>query len=648
MNPLFAKLLATENITVQRASARTASFDVNNRVLTIPNWKDMSSNIEDMLIGHEVGHAIWTTPDMLKSNSVPFSYVNVVEDVRIERLMKIKYPGIRKTMVNGYKELNDKDFFGVKTIDVTKLNLIDRINMWFKVGISSGVMFSDEEKTFVERCMKTETSVDVLKLSEDIFLFSKEQNQKDEEEEPSDVSDDSNVGESDTQESDSNDDGEEESDCEENKGESDYLESITDRSFNDKLTEQLDVEVIFNYYTLFNNYDDSVIVPYTKIIEMSSFVDNYLNNDMYQQFKNNTDKSVSYLVKEFELKKSADNFKRTNVSKTGSLDTKKLWSYKVNDDIFKKITVAKDGKNHGMIFLLDWSGSMSNVINDVAEQVIQLASFCYRAQIPFQVFAFTNRMPSVKFKQPISSSEKVFTGEKRMSLLEIFSSKMKPTEFSLMCKRFKHTQEFQCSNANLGLGSTPLNEALLFLTDYMGKFKKINNIQKLSFISMTDGEGSLLNFRNREYSYHKKNIDIVLDPVTKKEYNTKEVYFSPGQTSILLNVIKERYDASMVSFYICSRIKEVYHALYNNNIRHYFDRIDTIKRQILENKYALITESGYDELYIILSKSMKMEDKTLVIDNNKSAHTIAKTFTKVLKDNRTNRVLLSKFISLIA
>ena len=35
----LAKLLATENISIQHKKVRTASFDVKNRTLTLPIWK---------------------------------------------------------------------------------------------------------------------------------------------------------------------------------------------------------------------------------------------------------------------------------------------------------------------------------------------------------------------------------------------------------------------------------------------------------------------------------------------------------------------------------------------------------------------------------------------------------------------------------
>jgi hypothetical protein len=73
---------------------------------------------------------------------------------------------------------------------------------------------------------------------------------------------------------------------------------------------------------------------------------------------------VNYLVKEFEMRKSATLYKRAQTSKIGSLDMKKIWSYKLSDDLFKRVMTLPEGKNHGMIFLLDWSGSMDMVLED--------------------------------------------------------------------------------------------------------------------------------------------------------------------------------------------------------------------------------------------------------------------------------------------
>ena len=55
----LARLLAKENITVVHdPKAETAAFDVLNRNLILPVWKNMGIVVYDMLIAHEVGHAL--------------------------------------------------------------------------------------------------------------------------------------------------------------------------------------------------------------------------------------------------------------------------------------------------------------------------------------------------------------------------------------------------------------------------------------------------------------------------------------------------------------------------------------------------------------------------------------------------------------
>ena len=56
----LAKLIATENITVQQNNVKTASFDVVNRILTLPIFKTDSKDVTDMLVAHECAHALYT------------------------------------------------------------------------------------------------------------------------------------------------------------------------------------------------------------------------------------------------------------------------------------------------------------------------------------------------------------------------------------------------------------------------------------------------------------------------------------------------------------------------------------------------------------------------------------------------------------
>ena len=146
----LARLLATENLIVEHRKVSTAMFDVDRRVLTLPMWDKASSTVYDMLVGHEVGHALFTpNEDWRDSADCPKDFVNVIEDARIEKLMKRKFPGLNKSFSKGYKELHDMDFFSVQGEDLSTYSLIDRINLHFKIGASALIPFSIEELSLI-------------------------------------------------------------------------------------------------------------------------------------------------------------------------------------------------------------------------------------------------------------------------------------------------------------------------------------------------------------------------------------------------------------------------------------------------------------------------------------------------------------------
>ena len=160
----LAKLLATENLHVQHdGAATTACFNTNTRVLTLPILTTESSHVYDMFVGHEVGHALYTPNDWrdLVDESVPFDFINVIEDCRIEKMIQSKFPGLRKDFAHGYTELNDKDFFDIADKDYKELNLIDRINLHFKLGHRALMPFTDEEIVYVNLVDDAKTFDDV-------------------------------------------------------------------------------------------------------------------------------------------------------------------------------------------------------------------------------------------------------------------------------------------------------------------------------------------------------------------------------------------------------------------------------------------------------------------------------------------------------
>ena len=167
----LARLLATENLTVEHRQVTTAYFDVEQRILCLPIWKHASDTVYDLLVGHEVGHALYTPADGLNTD-VPKSFINVLEDARIEKMMKRTYPGLRRSFFDGYKELWNDDFFGVKHEELEDLPLIDRINLYFKGNRS--MPFAEEENIWVEKVANTKTFKDVVDLANEMYGHAKE------------------------------------------------------------------------------------------------------------------------------------------------------------------------------------------------------------------------------------------------------------------------------------------------------------------------------------------------------------------------------------------------------------------------------------------------------------------------------------------
>ena len=580
----LAKLLATEDLIIENRKVSTASFDVGRRILTLPMWEKASGIVYDLLVGHEVGHALYTPADnwMVEYPDVPTSFVNVLEDVRIEKLMKQKYAGLSKTFYNGYSQLAEQDFFELEQHDMEDMGLADRINIYYKIGNFTKVSFTSEEQWFVDQAFKTNTFKDVLELSQKLYEFVKEQQeaqtQLDDLEftfgsesssgqgipfKPSN-SDDGIEMEGDS-DSDSNEEDQEDTSGQGNpsaeKSSKDELmddlesasdditggvhggvpEAFTDRTLQDNL-ENLNNQVMNSYYE--PEYVELPTLNLNTVVAKNDKVHQYLNeywircqknfdaesektmnifepvDNQYRLFRRSAQKEVNYLVKEFECRKSADAYARATVSKTGVLDCTKLHSYKYNEDLFKKITTLPDGKNHGLIFVLDWSGSMSTVLMDTIKQLFNLVWFCKKVQIPFQVFAFTNEWNHYsewdddyswrsRPQMPLHHEEadnRVKVGSE-FSMVEILTSDCKKSELEnqminiwrisyALCQSWRwDSHVYYQAPRRLSLSGTPLNEALVTLNQLIPQFKKSTGVQKVQCVTLTDGEAHPLSYK---------------------------------------------------------------------------------------------------------------------------------------------------------
>ena len=540
----LAKLLATENLTVQHDSTvRTASFNTATRVLTLPVLQCDDSHVYDMFVGHEVGHALWTPTDWLEQvpEDVPSDYINVIEDVRIERLIQNKFPGLRVDFSRGYDYLNDKDFFEIADVDVSKMSFMDRVNLHFKLGDRALVPFSEFEKIYVRLVDEAETYDQVVDAAKRItdFIGGQQDPQKQQVPDLTDAQSDKDAPETesktqdvrqeqqdgDTDDDDDLDDGSDSLEGEPEAG-MDQSETKTQRALDKNLQRMTKNDHINNVVYLrsqLTDFDDQVtsIKAYredmeTKIEEYRSVASTGLVKcrEDFDRFMASIKRDVNYMVQQFEMRKSADAYARQQTHKTGVLDTERLHTYKLTDDIFLRQTVTPDGKNHGMMMLLDWSGSMQNIALATVKQIIVLAQFCRKVAIPFDVYTFTCQGYGMPFND-VDIEEKDLENRVAHSgpqLVNVLSSAVK--------RQFMDTDLFHLfmtancisgyfytlpRSSYLGMGGTPLNNTLFMLPELIRKMKSRTNAQKISCVVVTDGESTPLYYYckgMRSYMHH--------------------------------------------------------------------------------------------------------------------------------------------------
>ena len=797
---LLAKLMAAENISVEHKKIPTAAFDVKNRVLYLPilKWKP-GSEVYDLFCAHEVGHALWTPEDgwhssVSKKGKGYKSFLNVVEDARIEKKIKRKFAGARKSMIEGYKSLMDEDFFGLRKMgmDVSDLGLIDRINLYTKAGTDYGIEFSDEEREWVEKIMRTETFEDVIEVCDALYDYCKENESEtdnsygdfsdeyewsdEDEDEESEGSEDgdfemddldislpsgerdgseeeesekdkpgisSSEGEGDESESEESDSGlnsfekevkdamdkmkeenetkSDESSDDINEGSSkstssDGMEggvgnpfgnredmvseprSLTDENFREREEEFADMSenVSVPLYLTFPKINTkSIVVDYKKSLEemnkyyagMEGAVE--AGNEFLKKFKSNNDKMISYMGKEFEMKKAADIHRRAYNSKKGTLDMNKIHAYKYSENLFQQITSFPEGKNHGMVMFIDWSGSMSPYMKETIEQLINLTMFCSKVQIPFEVYSFNDhyrdwedednnemsrRYESTPYNYTVVGNKIADYKKNDMivssgfRLVNLFSSRMRRKELNdayrnllLIAECFNTRYQYYYSNKhayygipnNFSLGGTPLDDTIIAAKSVIEEFKMKSRAQIVNAVFLTDGQSNrsheYLGSDNKVRGFGRGDAVHIDDPATRMRVYPSDVKNSrDGMTSLLLLGLKKTLGINLLGFFLTSGGgKRVV-----SNLSWVINRYPTEEdvSNFRKNKFLIDSGTAYDELYVINVKGLEIDEVDHIgeVEVGSSKSELRKALKKNTKGKLQNRILLNAFVEKVA
>ena len=743
---MLAKLMAAENITVEHKKIPTAAFDVKNRVLYLPilKWKP-GSNVYDLFCAHEVGHALWTPFDGWHSSISEKgkgykSFLNVIEDARIEKKIKRKFAGARKCMLGGYSELMNEDFFGLRKMGVNAndLGLIDRINLYTKAGTQYSIEFTDEEKEWVEKVERTETWEDVVEVTDALYEWCKENESEtdnsygdfdeddledseeeyeddyeDESKEMSDIKDESDEeGEEDSEKSDktSNKSSENKSKDGKPSKELDNFEggtrsdgmdngipeepsSLTDDNFREREEEMSDMsdEVTIPNYLTFPKINTDAIVIDHKVIhkELTDYYNDRegamdAGNELLKTFKKNNGKMISYMIKEFEMKKAADIHRRAYASKKGTLDMNKIHAYKYSENLFRQITSLPEGKNHGMVMFIDWSGSMNGYMKETIEQLINLTMFCSKVQIPFEVYAFTDHYrdhnensnsygfmrdnfeyyetPARKRTANYKKNDLIIN--QHLRLMSLFNSKMKNRELTeayrnilLVSDTFSHyygyrNHTYYGAPDNFSLGGTPLDSTIVCAKTIVEEFKTKTKAQIVNVVFLSDGQSNrhmdYLTSENLTKSVSKRSLHIDDVKTRTRVYPTRKNGKQMDTTSIYLLALKEQLGINLLGFFLTSGGTRRTASDIGWIMERYPTDVEITKFR--KEKFLIETETSYDELYIINTKSLQIDDVDHMdkVEVGATKAVIRRALKKNTSGKLQNRVLLNAFIKKVA
>jgi hypothetical protein len=378
-------------------------------------------------------------------------------------------------------------------------------------------------------------------------------------------------------------------------------------------------------------------------------------DEKYIDYKKKVKKKVGVLIREFERRKAAFRYSRSSESRIGTIDVNKLHKYRYDDQIFNTVTQLADGQNHGMIFYIDYSGSMGHVLADVIDQTLHLVYFCDKMNIPFEVYSYTSRCVWDRNQNLSDPQEIDLSG---LVLNNIMSSTMSKKEFDL------GFQQLFFQSAGSGyidglstleqLGGTPLNAVIMAANHHCNDFQKKHRVDKLNVIMLTDGDSEQARAREANNGitvFEGKKIDIS----GKRSFAGNSSRSSGNyycrvdyQQERLLELLRKK--ATVIGMYLPSSLNDA-----KKRISLADKSADKLRKVYGKTKFINIPNvAGYDSLMIlphniqIVDNDFQFSSEEDISESRAAQSKLARQFAKNNSENKRSRVILSKFAELIA
>jgi hypothetical protein len=397
---------------------------------------------------------------------------------------------------------------------------------------------------------------------------------------------------------------------------------------------------------------DAVTVSYEKVAKSRRIPKgDQFPTKRYINFNSKMKDVVSVMVKEFEMKKTARRFARARTSTKGSLDVNALHRYKYDDQLFKQVTHLDDDQSHGVIMMIDYSSSMTSIIQKVIKQVLIMATFCKRVNIPFEVYGFTN--PSYydtnnERNRAISNSRQVLTSvsvEQAHVFKLIDSSMTKSTYEEAYRALFMQTMSRRWMGSSEQLSGTPLSKAILVMYHHIAAFRAKHNVQKMNFITLTDGDGDGLHISNGidVSSNNSRNANNRVMEIFGQKIDINNGYLSNGAE--LLEGLRKMGVRTM-NYHLVSAGAIVYE--YSILKLSSAEQLAAVAKMKKDGCYIIDNNNGYDR-QIFTALSRRGNDTTSSTkDEDEESDDIAEDFMLKSFNKKRDRLVAAKFAEIIS
>ena len=287
----------------------------------------------------------------------------------------------------------------------------------------------------------------------------------------------------------------------------------------------------------------------------------------YEKWNRTQTPIINSMAQQFELRKAATAYKKASIAKIGKLNEDKLWAYKLTEDLFQRSLIVPDGKNHGIVMFVDLSGSMYKNMSGTVDQLMTVAAFCRKVNIPFDAYGFSTSGTRGKtdeeranhwYTKQQSDIETMDEGQMIVSssnftLVHMLSSTCSKNEY---LNAMKYLSVIKCGwdhrryyndygdneywgyikNPHFSLGSTPLNSAIIVGKEVAKRFRKRYSVEVLSTIFLTDGGAT----DNLGYV---SGLDYNNEPCTPRSRSVydEKVAIKDGSATVVLEAKAEKY-----------------------------------------------------------------------------------------------------------